>query len=287
MSLIQGNADPHLTGPEAPYILVALQEVARMNRLLSYMRQTLDELLKGLNGQLSMTQAMEDLGRALAANQVPGRNPADEWSWERLAWPSLKALAPWFVDLNARVDGLREWTSEFQTPVSVWISNLFNPTAFLTAVMQVTARQQAKALDSMAIETHVTEHLTLDQLPDKRPEHGAFVHGLFIQGARWDPEATPTQALDDVVCSGAIAESRIKELLPAIPILYVKPVPVDPAWEASSVGFLRKDENTYNCPVYMTTQRGPTYVFLSTLHTTEPPSKWVIAGVALVMQASD
>jgi dynein heavy chain len=39
---------------------------------------------------------------------------------------------------------------------SQWLPGLFNAMAFLTAIMQVTARQTGLPLDNMAIETHIT-----------------------------------------------------------------------------------------------------------------------------------
>ena len=42
----------------------------------------------------------------------------------------------------------------------------------------------------------------------------------------------------------------------------------------------------YNCPVYLTTFRGATYVCMATLKTPDNPDKWTLAGVALVMQTN-
>jgi dynein heavy chain len=41
----------------------------------------------------------------------------------------------------------------------------------------------------------------------------------------------------------------------------------------------------YECPVYFTRTRGPTYVFLSTLRSVDATDKWVLAGVAMIMQS--
>ena len=41
--------------------------------------------------------------------------------------------------------------------------------------------------------------------------------------------------------------------------------------------------NIYQCPVYKTLQRGPTFVFVAQLKTKSPPARWTLAGVALVM----
>jgi dynein heavy chain len=90
---LEMRAAPLLTQKTAPFVLVALQECTRMNELLdevcyttllmapillttsiSQVRRSLVELRKGLDGQLNMSEPMEDLAAALAINQVPGRN---------------------------------------------------------------------------------------------------------------------------------------------------------------------------------------------------------------------
>ncbi|KAJ0389235.1 hypothetical protein ATCC90586_011039 [Pythium insidiosum] len=42
--------------------------------------------------------------------------------------------------------------------------------------------------------------------------------------------------------------------------------------------------NVYECPVYKTQQRGPTFVFVAQLRSKHPAAKWVLAGVALLME---
>ena len=44
--------------------------------------------------------------------------------------------------------------------------------------------------------------------------------------------------------------------------------------------------NIYSCPVYKTTQRGPTWVFSAQLPTKSPAARWVLAGVGLVFDIS-
>lgn len=46
--------------------------------------------------------------------------------------------------------------SDLVTPFSLWLPGLFNPMAFVTAIMQVTARSTGLPLDKMSIETHIT-----------------------------------------------------------------------------------------------------------------------------------
>jgi dynein heavy chain len=43
-------------------------------------------------------------------------------------------------------------------------------------------------------------------------------------------------------------------------------------------------KGTYDCPVYRIKTRGNTYIWHFNLKTKEKPSKWVLAGVALLLQ---
>lgn len=42
------------------------------------------------------------------------------------------------------------------------------------------------------------------------PRDGAYVHGLLMEGARWDVQA------------GIIMDSRLKDLFPPMPVIYVR-----------------------------------------------------------------
>jgi dynein heavy chain len=53
------------------------------------------------------------------------------------------------------VQQLVEWTAELGVPKVVWLSGLFNPQSFLTAVMQTTARRNDWPLDKTVILTEV------------------------------------------------------------------------------------------------------------------------------------
>ena len=116
-----------------------------------------------------------------------------------------------------------------------------------------------------------------------------FVHGLLIEGARWSTpdeitEKTTVGADPPTEVAGTLLDSNPKELLWTLPVVYVKAVQVAPLWEPSSVGYLRHDPKIFECPVYITRFRGPTYVFLATLPTDCGTEKWVLRGVAILFQ---
>merc|ERR1711981_468919 len=117
---------------------------------------------------------MEALSNSLQMNQVFE-------TWRKRAYPSLKPLAAWFEDLKERVDQLKAWTEARALLKSIWISGLFNAMAFLTAVMQVTARASGLALDFM---TNRTTFLNIRDPADlvALPPSGVHIHGLFLEG---------------------------------------------------------------------------------------------------------
>jgi len=238
-----------------PFTNVFMQEIERMNMLLKEIRRSLAELDLGLKGDLTISEAMEKLMSALYDDKVP-------FVWEKRAYPSLRPLGSWLQNLLERIKQLTDWTADLLLPRVTWLSGLFNPQSFLTAVMQTTARKNDWPLDRTVIQTEVTKKW-LDDIEGGARE-GAYIHGLVLQGARWDDK------------SGCLDDSRPKELFAPMPVVLIKAVTVDKA----------EDRGSYMCPVYKTQKRGPTYVFTAGLKTRAPPIKWVLAGVALLMDKS-
>lgn len=48
-------------------------------------------------------------------------------------------------------------------------------------------------------------------------------------------------------------------------------------------GNAKEEKNIYQCPVYKTETRGATYVFTAQVRTKHPAQKWVLAGVAMIL----
>ncbi|XP_053308775.1 dynein axonemal heavy chain 9 [Spea bombifrons] len=229
-----------------PYIVVAFQECERMNVLTNEIKRSLKELDLGLKGELTMTNDMESLQNAIFLDQVPE-------SWTKRAYPSMAGLASWFVDLLSRIKELETWTGDFALPSAVWLAGFFNPQSFLTAIMQSMARKNEWPLDKMTLQCDVTKKNREDF--SSPPREGAYIHGLYME-------------------TGIITDARLKDLTPAMPVIFIKAIPVDK----------QDSRNMYACPVYKTRQRGPTYVWTFNLKTKETPSKWVLAGLALLLQ---
>jgi dynein heavy chain len=78
-----------------------------------------------------------------------------------------------------------QYSEELIAPPSVWISGLFNPMSFLTAIMQSTARATGLPLDDMILKTDVTNTKDYKEVQESA-EDGAFIHGFFLEGAGWE-----------------------------------------------------------------------------------------------------
>ncbi len=245
---------------KTPSIVVVLQECERINVLLSFIKSSLEDLRLGLTGALNITDAMETLQASLQFNKVPAL-------WEKYAYPSRKNLILWFNDLLERNQQLVEWTKEMVTPKSLCISYLFNPMSFLTAVMQATAREKNLPLDNMTLQTDVQWMNSPAEVPGPA-ENGSYIHGLFLEGAAWENGGQGQ--------SGYLIDQHPRELHPRMPVINVIAVQLKDKLKAGQ----------YECPVYYTTGRGPTFIFTANLSMESEesdPTKWILSGTCMLL----
>jgi len=243
-----------------PYQNVFMQEMDWMNRLLAEIVRTLKELQLGFAGELTMSDAMEALQDALFLDSVPG-------AWAKLAWPSQMALGMWLNNFSARLAQLEDWMGNpLDLPSVTWLSGLVNPQSFLTAICQVAAQKNSWELDKLVSFTDVTKFMKVDEVenPGKEAAGGALTIGYSMMGARYD------------VGASTIDKSKPKEMFCAMPIIVVRGISVE-----NSVS-----RGIYDCPVYKTEQRGPTFVFQAQIKTKSLPARWILAGVALILEVA-
>ena len=245
-----------------PYVICGLQELEKINAVLEEMMRALSELELGLAGSLNISDVMDAMIGNLSLNQVPPL-------WLKMCAQigptgtyNRKNLGNWFIDLLLRVKQLKLWSDQaLVLPPSIWLPGFFNPMGYVTACLQVTARAQGLPLDAMTAHTEVTDK-SFEQITGQ-PEDGTYVHGLCMEGARWDKTAN------------CIAESRPKELHTMMPVMHILGITKDKV----------KTEGVYICPIYGTTIRGPTFVFPAPLITVHPAHKWILAAVCLLFQS--
>lgn len=164
---------------------------------------------------------------------------------------SLARKNEWPLDkMNLTVDVTKKFKEEFNQPAregayiyGLYMEGLYHPSKY-------NSFSQSQGISTSQSEPSVNQNAHL------------ILKSVFVTaGARWD------------IQGGTIAEARLKELTPSMPVIAVRAIPND----------RQETRNTYECPVYKTKLRANTYIWTFSLKTRERPAKWVLAGVALLL----
>ncbi|KAF6265404.1 dynein heavy chain 6 [Scenedesmus sp. NREL 46B-D3] len=243
---------------------VLCQELVRFNRLIVAMHSSLVQLQKAIKGQVLMSDDLDKVAAAMYDNRVPA-------SWIAASYPSVKPLGSYMADLEARLAMLDAWLAD-GPPAVFWISSFYFTHAFLTGVKQNYARRCRIPIDAIAFDYSC---LPAGPAPEQSPaEGGAYVSGMFVEGARWDNH------------TGMLAESEPKVLFSQAPLMLLQPC------EASK----QRQYPAYECPLYRTPERRG--VLATTGHSTnfvmelmipsdQPQDHWIRRGVAFLLSLAD
>jgi dynein heavy chain len=227
------------------------------------MRSSLRDLKRAIKGFIVMSAELDAMYTAFMNNQVPG-------IWESVSFASLKTLGSWVKDLCFRVAFMRQWLLHGQ-PAAFPLPVFFFPQGFMTASLQTFARKHKEAIDGLSFDFELLR-AGKDDIAEG-PADGVYVFGLFLEGARWDPERW------------LLAESLPGQMYSSLPVVHFKP----------AVGH-KQAPGTYCCPVYKTAVRkgvlsttglSTNFVVAVELPTDCPEQKWILAGVAALCNLTD
>jgi len=236
--------------------VVLVQELQRYNKLLVTIRKSLSDVRKGIKGLVVMSSDLDAIFQKLLVGAVPP-------TWLS-AYPSLKPLASWSRDLIHRWQQLMDWCDKGM-PTVFWLAGFTYPTGFLTALMQTAARENTVSVDTLSWEFPIITQNESDL--KTRPKDGAYVKGLFLEGAGWHHD------------NACLCEPEPMELIYNMPIMHFKPVETK---KRGGKGF-------YSCPLYLYPLRTgsrerPSFMLNVDLKSgSADPEAWVKRGTALLL----
>ena len=237
---------------------VLVQELMRFNNLNSVIQRSLQDMMDAIKGIVVMSADLELFGHSVYYGVIPSK-------WDAASYPSLKPLASYIADLLKRLDFLQAWL-DGEAPPIFWLSAFHFTQAFLTGTGQNYARKYTIPIDSVTWDFAMIPGTVADF--KSPPEDGVYVHGLFIDGARWSP--------DDKI----LTDSLPKILFSEAPAMHLLPK------EQSAL----KPWPCYECPTYKTSARfgmlsttghSTNFVMFIKIPSDRRNDVWTEAGVAL------
>ena len=256
-------------GMGKPLNVVLAQEIERMNKVIRLVRVHLSDLKLAVAGTIIMGEHLQEAINSLYDARPPPR-------WVKISWVSATS-GSWFVSFSSRVEQLTSWLMSGK-PHSFWMTGFFNPSGFITATLQMVARAHTGwALDEVVAKTevHRSDHSDLRAPPDE----GVFVHGLWLDGCGWDRKK---------VC---MVDQAPKILFYELPVLHITGMlekEYKSGWGFEAENAPKIDMNFYSSPLYMYARRctGALGTYISQINLNaggEPPSKWCLRGVCLLL----
>jgi len=141
--------------------------------------------------------------------------------------------------------------------------------------MQNYARKTKIPIDQLGFQYDV---ISVETIIVKKPDNGAYVKGLYMEGARWSAQER------------VITESHPRILFDSMPVIWLKPN------EQVKIAEDLQQCQVYSCPVYKTSARrgvlsttghSTNYIISIDLQTDHPQDHWINRGVALLCQLDD
>ncbi|WAQ93678.1 DYH8-like protein [Mya arenaria] len=231
-----------------PVNIFLKQEIDRMQRVINIVRITLSDLKLAIEGTIIMSENLRDALDNMFDAKVPNL-------WRKISWQS-STLGFWYTELLERNEQFNRWIFQGRPDV-FWMTGLFNPQGFLTAMRQeVTRAHKGWALDSVTLHNDVLKASKEDITSP--PAEGVYIFGLYLDGASWDRR------------NCRLAESHPKVLFTLLPVVHM--------YAINSTA--PKDPRLYQCPIYKKPQRTDlTYISFIVLKTTQSPDHWTLRGV--------
>lgn len=182
---------------------------------------------------------------------------------------TVVALRWWGADEKPRARSCR---LEGGRPACFKLPAFFFPQGFMTGALQLHARRYSIPIDTLNFSFAVMSAESPEEVAEG-PDDGVYIHGFFLEGARFDREAR------------VLADSRPKVMVDTVPVIHFRPTQ-----------HYKRNLADCECPLYKTavragvlstTGQSTNFVIAVDLPTDKDPFHWVRMGTALLCALSD
>ena len=115
-------------GGMLPMNIFLKQEIDRMQRILSLLRNTLTDLGMAIEGTIIMSEDLKEVLDNMFDAKVPAK-------WTKISWSS-STIGFWFTELLERDSQFKTWCFKGR-PKAFWIPGFFNPQVLLWLLMKL------------------------------------------------------------------------------------------------------------------------------------------------------
>lgn len=143
---------------------VLRQELVRFNKLLAFIKASLNDTRRSILGQIAMIPELEKIHKAMAIGKLPA-------AWAKKSYPSLKPLGSYINDFLARLTFLQRWVDDGE-PTVYWLSGFYFTQSFLTGVLQNHSRKNQLPIDHLHMKFDVTD---FESEAQERPDMGVYI----------------------------------------------------------------------------------------------------------------
>eukprot|EP00744_Colponema_vietnamica_P002494 GILI01003899.1.p1 GENE.GILI01003899.1~~GILI01003899.1.p1 ORF type:complete len:1783 (+),score=399.51 GILI01003899.1:800-5350(+) len=201
---------------------VLSHELVKYNKLLAKIKWSLAELQRALKGLTVLSEDLDRMYQSFLNDKVPQ-------IWSAVSYASLKPLGAWFKDLCNRIQFIRTWVQKGE-PTCFWLSGFFNPSAFMTGMLQAFSRAEGVSVDKLGFSFKIVNESEKDIT--EQPHRGCYLYGLYADAWRWD------------ATKGAMGDSLPGEPYSLLPVVHFLPEP-----------FHKTPSDFHRIPLYRTTLR--------------------------------
>ncbi|XP_029676723.1 dynein heavy chain 7, axonemal-like [Formica exsecta] len=243
-----------------PLNAILIHEAELINNVLAVIADFLNNLKLALNGEIILTDSLEDFSAEIYNNKVP-------YVWRLIDVGIVTKYLPNYIELLLkRVSFVQNWR-DTHLPRIIYFDALSCCKRFLSAILLTFSQRRDVPIEQITLDLRVTNDDSTDDDADTY-----YIHGLRLSGARWDTQRR------------ILIESLTN-------IFWYDMPPIRLTFSVEE----RVVDNIYECPVYISPIRCNQidmnkirdYITSVSLETDKSHVYWVKRGTALFCQVDE